>query len=313
MTTGTPDPTARLNNAATRLVGISAGLAAGALWGLVFVSPRMVADYGGVEHTVGRFVVYGAVAAVVMLVTRRRLPTPRQALAAAGFSVLGFTGYYLMLALSVRDAGSEIPTLIIGTIPLALMLLGKPEGLRWRGLLPGIVLTATGLVLMVHAAGAWGSASSAGPHFVRGLLLATAAMASWTLFALGNAAWLRRNPQVEATDWANWLGVAAGVGGVVLWLAAGPSLPVAVARPDWWLFVAVCVATGFGSAWLATVLWNMASTRLSASLCGQLIVSETLFGLFYSFLWDRQLPTLAQLLACVLFTLGIVASIRAHR
>lgn len=174
-----------------------------------------------------------------------------------------------MLALSVRDAGSEIPTLIIGTIPPALMLLGKPGGLRWRALLPGIVMTTGGLLLMVHAAGGLNNAGSGGPHFMRGLLLAAGAMASWTLFALGNAAWLRKNMQVEATDWANWLGVAASVGGAVLWLAAGPRVPQAVPRPGWWMFVAICVATGFGSAWLATVLWNMASTRLSARLCGQ--------------------------------------------
>lgn len=74
------------------IAGIAAGLAAGALWGLVFVSLRMVQDYGGVELTARRFVVYGAVAAFVMLATRRRLPTLRQALAVTGFSVLGFTG-----------------------------------------------------------------------------------------------------------------------------------------------------------------------------------------------------------------------------
>ncbi|HVE53721.1 MAG TPA: EamA/RhaT family transporter, partial [Ramlibacter sp.] len=55
------------------------------------------------------------------------------------------------------------------------------------------------------------------------------------------------------------------------------------------------------------------SQRLSASLCGQLIVSETLFALAYSFAWDRQWPTLLQAGAVVLFTLGILASIKAHR
>jgi drug/metabolite transporter (DMT)-like permease len=53
--------------------------------------------------------------------------------------------------------------------------------------------------------------------------------------------------------------------------------------------------------------------RLSASLCGQLIVSETLFALLYSFVWDGRWPTAAQAVACALFALGIVASIRAHR
>jgi drug/metabolite transporter (DMT)-like permease len=73
------------------------------------------------------------------------------------------------------------------------------------------------------------------------------------------------------------------------------------------------LATGAGSAWLATILWNVASQRLSASLCGQLIVSETLFALAYSFAWDGRWPAPAQWAAVVLFTLGILASIKAHR
>jgi hypothetical protein len=42
-------------------------------------------------------------------------------------------------------------------------------------------------------------------------------------------------------------------------------------------------------------------------------VSETIFALLYSFAWDGYWPTGVQLAACVLFTLGILASIRAHR
>ena len=46
---------------------------------------------------------------------------------------------------------------------------------------------------------------------------------------------------------------------------------------------------------------------------GQLIVSETVFALIYSFAWDGRWPSGAQLTACVLFTLGILFSIKAHR
>jgi drug/metabolite transporter (DMT)-like permease len=52
---------------------------------------------------------------------------------------------------------------------------------------------------------------------------------------------------------------------------------------------------------------------LSVSLCGQLIVSETLFALLYSFAWDGAWPHWSQWLAAGLFTLGILASVRAHR
>jgi drug/metabolite transporter (DMT)-like permease len=68
-----------------------------------------------------------------------------------------------------------------------------------------------------------------------------------------------------------------------------------------------------GSAWLATILWNVASQRLSASLCGQLVVSETLFALVYSFAWDGRWPQAAEWVAALLFVLGILASIKAHR
>ena len=294
------------------LTGVMAGLGAGALWGLIFVMPRMLGDYSGVDMTAGRFVAYGVLAACVMALGWRRRPRPslRQAGAALGLSILGFSAYFLLLVLAIQDAGTEVPTLIIGTIPLWVMLLGKPVALRWRGLLPGLVLTLAGLLLMMSATQA-GPAGQVG-HFYRGVALACAAMASWTLFALLNAAWLKRNPQVNATDWANWLGIAAGLGALLLWCFAGSDLPKLAAQPDLGLFAWLCLGTGFGSAWLATILWNLASQRLSASLCGQLIVSETVFALLYSFAWDGQWPSLVQAAACALFILGILASIKAH-
>ena len=294
------------------LSGVLAGVAAGALWGLVFVAPRMVQGYSSVDLTGGRFLAYGMAALVVCLWTRRPLPTPRQALAALGMSLLGFTGYYLLLVLAIRDAGTEVPTLVIGTIPLWVMLLGKPGHLRWAALVPGIALTAAGLALMTFAPHETSSAA-AGPHYWRGILWACASLACWTAFALLNASWLKRHPEVSATDWANWLGLATGAGAIVLWAVGGSDWGTVRTQPDAPLFFTLALATGVGSAWLATILWNVASQRLSASLCGQLIVSETLFALAYSFAWDGRWPTPAQAGAVLLFTLGILASIKAHR
>ncbi len=302
------------------LRGILAGLAAGALWGLVFVAPRMAPGFSSVDIAGGRFLSYGLLSMLLMAWGRatHRRPTWAQARAALALSVLGFTGYYLLLVLAIRDAGTEVPTLIIGTIPLWIMLLGKPVGLRWAALVPGLLLTGAGLVLMMAATGGLHQVPGAvqdaqGVHYWRGVLWAVAAMACWTAFGLLNSAWLKRHPEVNATEWANWLGVATGVGALLLWLAAGSDVKALAAQPGWVLSAMVVVATGIGSAWLATILWNVASQALSASLCGQLIVSETVFALAYSFAWDRQWPSVLQLVACVLFVLGILASIRAHR
>lgn len=276
----------------------------------------MVGHFGMVDIAAARFAVFGAVSGLAVFArpSALRWPDGRQALAALGLSVLGFSGYYLLLAFGIEAAGTEVPSLIIGTIPVWMMLLGRPAGLRLRTLLPGLLLTGAGIALMIW--GAWSAQPSheaGGTRFAWGLALAVGAMLSWTVFGLLNAAWLQRHKELNATDWANWLGIATGLGALGLWLAAGSDAATLRARPDGALFVWIALAGGFGSSWLATILWNIASQRLSASLCGQLIVSETLFALLYSFLWDGRWPQAIELMAALLFVLGILASIKAHR
>jgi drug/metabolite transporter (DMT)-like permease len=308
--------------------GILAGLAAGALWGLVFVTPRMVlgdsnssagsaAAFSSVDLTAGRFLSYGLMAAVLMFLGLRtkKLPTLNQALAALVLSLLGFTGYYLLLVLAINDAGTEMPTLIIGTIPIWVMFLGKQQGLSFRSLLSGLLLTAAGLVLMAYAQlqGQPDVQIQAASNYWRGIAYALASMVCWTIFAIFNSAWLKKHAEVSAADWANWLGVATGLGAWLLWMLAGSDLKAITSDPKFIPFAIISIATGLGSAWLATIFWNIASQRLSASLCGQLIVSETVFALIYSSWWDGKLPAWLAIVAAVLFVLGILASIKAHR
>ncbi len=297
--------------------GILAGLGAGALWGLVFVAPRMVTGWSSVDFTAGRFLSYGVLSVLlliwpVLLGRAMRLPTWAQAKAAVLMSVLGFTGYYLLLVFAIRDAGSEVPSLIIGTIPIWMMLLGKPAELRWAALVPGLLLTMAGLGLMMQAVPSTAIATS-GWIFWRGVGFACASMACWTVFGLMNSIWLKKHPEVDATTWANWLGVATGLGTLGLWLITGSDVKVLLASANIARAAILFVVTGVGSAWVATILWNIASRRLSASLCGQLIVSETIFALLLSFAWDGHGPSVVQLVAIVLFVAGILASIRAHR
>ena len=274
----------------------------------------MVGHFGMVDITAARFAVFGAVSALAVFTRPAavRWPNGRQALAALGLSVLGFSGYYLLLAFGIVAAGTEVPSLIIGTIPVWMMLLGRPAGLRMRALLPGLVLTGAGIALMIW--GAWSTQHrEGGVRFGWGIALALGAMVSWTIYGLLNAKWLQRHTELNATDWANWLGISTGLGALLLWLVAGSDMATLKAQPDGMLFVWIALAGGFGSSWLATILWNIASQRLSASLCGQLIVSETLFALLYSFVWDGRWPQATEWVAALLFVLGILASIKAHR
>src|SRR5262249_41571892 len=154
------------------------------------VFPRLVPGFSEAELTAGRFLAYGAIAVAGVVVRARRAPWPTlpQAGAAIWMSVLGFTGYYLLLVFAIRDAGVAVPSLIIGTIPIWMMLLGKPGHLRWQALLPGLAFTATGLILMTSAS--YGVDAPAGDAYWRGIALAVVSMASWTAFGMLNASWL---------------------------------------------------------------------------------------------------------------------------
>jgi drug/metabolite transporter (DMT)-like permease len=298
------------------VTGILAGVGAGAFWGTTFIAPLMAPGFSSVDLTVGRYLSCGLLSVVLLLWAALRGETQRPTLAQAGaalwLSLLGYTGYYLLLVLAIQAAGAALPVLIIGTIPLWIMLLGKPEGLRWRSLVPGLLLTVAGMALMMQVT-AHGQDEGVAADLWLGIFYAVLAMVSWTAFGLLNARWLARHPEVNSTLWANWLGVAAGAGALAIWAVAGTDLATLVARPGFGTFVLVCAVTGIGAAWVASVLWNMASRRLSASLAGQLIVSETVFGLLYSFAWDGAWPAALQWSACALFVLGILASIKAHR
>ncbi|MFP8780865.1 DMT family transporter [Hydrogenophaga sp. RWCD_12] len=301
--------------------GIAAGLGTGAFWGTTFVAPLMAPGFSSADYTAGRFIACGLFSLVWLLWQTLRAPAgaraalwpdAAQARAATWLSLLGYTGYYLLLVYGIADVGAPLPALVIGTLPLWMMLLGKPDHLRWAALLPGLVLTAGGMALMIQVTSAEAEVGGTG-HFWRGMLLATAAMLCWLAFGLLNARWIRRHPDIKSMAWANWLGLAAGLGGLLIWLGWGTDWSDLLSRPGLGIFVFVCTFTGIGSAWIASVLWNVASRRLSTSLAGQLVVSETVFALIYAFAWSGEWPATAQLLACVLFVAGILASIRAHR
>lgn len=312
------------------LAGTLFALAAGLMWGLVFVGPLMLPEYPAVLLSFGRYVAFGVIALVLALPDRARLAQFsrddwREALK---LGLIGNVLYYLALASAIQRAGGPLPTMIIGTLPVVIALVSNHRDaardgrLPWRRLAPslGLIALGIGLVNQTELAALRAEGGADLGRYLTGALLAVAAVACWTWYPIRNADWLREHPDRSPRLWATAQGLATlplaltGYLGVMLWHGlGGPGLPSDFAlplgpRPG--AFLALMFAIGLLASWAGTLCWNEASQRLPTTLVGQLIVFETLSALAYAFLLRREWPHPGTAAGIVLLVAGVLWALR---
>lgn len=307
--------------------GILFALAAGLLWGLVFVAPLLLPDYPAALLSFGRYLAFGLIALPLAWFDRDALRALRASdwLRALELALIGNLLYYLCLAAAIQHAGAPLPTVIIGTLPVVIAVVARLGGERiaWSRLLPSLALIAGGIACVnqvelatLQRAGATHEVS----HLV-GAALAMVAVACWTWYPIRNAAWLRAHPQHSPRAWASAQGLATlplailGYGGWWFWQTMGtPPDPVdAFAMPFGphpARFVLMMSALGLLASWLGTLCWNAASRRLPATLAGQLIVFETLSALSYAFVLRGTPPEPLTLFGVALLVAGVARAAR---
>ena len=298
------------------ILGTGAGLLAGALWGLVFIAPRLTPGFAAPQIAAARYLAYGIVALPLLLPGWRAL---RQRLSRADWMALawlGLTGniiYYICLAVAVQMAGPAPTSLIIGLLPVVITLIGSREAgaVPLKPLLPSLVLAVIGVALisfqsLALAPGSWHRQAV-------GLLAAGGALGCWAIYAVVNARCIARLPDVSSQDWSLLLGVVTAAECAVLAVPAFLLWPFPQDHAAWMTFLWV----SFGIALLASVigngLWNSASRRLPLTMTGQLVVFETLFALVYSFGWERCWPTLLEAVAIAALLGGVWWCAASHR
>ena len=309
--------------------GILAGVGAGAMWGLVFLYPRVTPEFSPMSQMVLRYVCYGLFA---VLLSWRALRGVWARLTGDDWRMLVKISlqanivYYICLATGVKYGGIAPTTLIIGMLPVTIALLGQNDAgsLHWRRLVAPIALMALGIVaisydLFTHAndhldSTPWQRALA--------LLAATGALVSWTLAAVNNARYLRSHNAIEPKTWSDLCGVVTGLlallmlGVGLVWAQFSPHSIFAIstdANLPWLKFLLIGgVVIAFCASWLGNILWNVASHLLPISLTGQLIMSETLFSLIYGFVYDGRWPRALEWLAMSLALGGVVWAIRLH-
>ena len=314
-------------------------LAAGLMWGLVFVAPLLLPEYPAVLLSFGRYLAFGLIALPLAWISRHRLALLTRAdwVEALGLAAGGNIVYYLFLASSIQRAGAPLPTMIIGTLPVVIAVAAnlrdaqRDGRLPWCALLPSLLLIGAGIALVNHAEAA--DALAGGSHAAQrgvGALLAVGAVVCWTWYPLRNADWLRAHPDRSATTWATAQGIAtlplalagfvgyglyavvaaaADPAGSMLTDIAGAPVPLG---PRPLAFVGLMFALGLLASWLGTLCWNEASQRLPTALVGQLIVFETLAALAYAYLLRGALPGLATAAGIALLVVGVLWAVRVR-
>lgn len=299
------------------LAGTLYGVAAGALWGLVFVAPEICGDFGPFHQSVARYLFYGAIALLLIAPRWKRLRPHlgrQEWLGLLWLSLAGNIVYYILLASAVQLAGIALSSLVVGFLPVTITIVGS----RDKGAVP-LTRLAPSLLLCVAGAACIGweamlpAAGEVGATRWLGLLAAVGALLSWTCFAVGNARWLNRLENISEHDWSLLTGVATG--GIAL--LATPLLPLledtSHSADAWARLALVSAAIALFASIIGNALWNRMSRLLPLTLVGQMILFETLFAILYACLWESRLPTLPEAAAFVLLVLGVVACLAAHR
>ena len=315
------------------LTGVLFALAAGLMWGLVFVGPLLLPEYPATLQSFGRYLAFGLIALPLAWFDRGKLAQLTRAdwLEALKLALVGNIVYYLFLASAIQRAGGPLPTMIIGTLPVVIAITSKlrraGDGARveapiaWPKLLPSLALVGAGIALVNHVEL---QHLRADPHadlarYALGGLLAAGAVACWTWYPIRNAEWLRAHPDRSPRGWATAQGLTtlplALIGYASTWLwstASGAAFPMPFG-PRAADFVLLMFTIGLLASWLGTLCWNEASQRLPPALAGQLIVFETLAALGYAFALRGAWPPAASLAGIGLLVAGVVWAVRMQR
>lgn len=295
------------------LIGILAGLTTGALWGLAFVAPRVVAPFSALDISVARYLIFGVVSVALMVLPQFRPTGLSWRMLAVGLvlGAVGTFGYFLAISYAVLLAGAVLPPLITGTAPVVLAIVAnlRERSLPWGRLALPLLLIAAGLGV-VNLASLHESATGEVGRLLGGVALSLFALLMWVAYGLVNAVVMRAP---DAPDALRWTGVQ-GLGCGALALLLLPAIDVGPAMFDLdsaatQRFLLWALGLGVVTSWVGTYGWVVASERLPMALSAQLIVAETVFGLIYGLCFEQRLPTAAEAVGALLQLVGVVVAV----
>lgn len=299
--------------------GIVFALSACFLWGFTFIVPGFMNSFSSMEIAIGRYMGYGLISSLFFVKSKLQgMQTYSKQIWLKAFylSFISSIVYYMFVVLCLRFSTPAICALILGMSPITIAFYGniKDKSISFRSLVFPSVLIFIGLAIINF------------PHlletsdkgvFTIGLVCGFLALVIWTLYTVGNACFLKKHPQVPFMDWAIIIGVATFIWTIIFTIVLGTLTPQEFRIEKFFHssdslgnFLIGSFILGAICSWIGSYWWNKASFYLPVSLTGQMMIFQTIFGVFFAYLFKQTLPTLVEGVGISLLLFAIIYGIR---
>lgn len=310
------------------LIGVLLGIAAGALWGLIYIAPLVVPEYNPVLVALSRFIAFGVISLPFLYVFRKELKAFSRADIWQAFKLplFGNVLFYCLLTICIRLAGAPLAGMFMAVIPVLVAIAsniryaGSDSAVPWSKILPPLAVIFLGLIVanLTEFENAAKASATGGEEYWIGVGFGLAAVVSWTWFSIMNAEWLLKHPQHSTGAWTALQGVtvlplALGLFAVLAWPAGFMDTNITLMGAAPWKFLGVALTIGLLCSWVAMVCWNRMSQLLPAALGGQLIVFESVFAVVYALIWRGEMPPLSMTIGFLVLMGGVLGSLRVFQ
>lgn len=289
--------------------GLSSAIAACLIWGTVFIAPLFLPNYTPSEIATGRFFCYGLISCLFLYQWKAKV-TRAVYFAAIYAAFLCVFGFYMLLY-CIQNTNPAIAALLLGLAPVTISLYGnyRRNEQGYRHLLAPLSIILTGLLLTnlpklyEH---------TIPQNYLWGLLAGFVSLFCWTQYTVENALFLKKNREITPFQWTALCGVVGMFWAALFFfiLPGQSSLVEAHSTQEILSFVIISAILGVVCSWLACFLWLRACAKLPVTLAGQLSVLETVFGLLFACLCDRELPSIMEVCGVILLLTGVLWSIK---